>query len=59
MVEELGGDGNAPGFGALAEGRSLSLSSFFKLVAIFPSLKPVICEFFYRRDSVYDVYSLG
>jgi ankyrin repeat protein len=46
MVEELGGDGNAPGFGALAEGRSLCLSSFFKLVAMFPSLRPVmLCIF--------------
>ena len=30
LVEELGGDGNAPGYGDLAEGPSLSLYSFFK-----------------------------
>jgi hypothetical protein len=45
LVEELGGDGNAPGYGSLALGRSLSLSSSFKLVvamSMFPSLRPEI-----------------
>lgn len=33
LVEELGGDVNAPGFGDTALGLSLSLSPFFNLVA--------------------------
>jgi hypothetical protein len=50
MVEELGGDGNAPGYGSLAQGRSLYLSSFFKLVAMFPTLRPVVmCIFLQAR----------
>jgi hypothetical protein len=53
LVEELGGDVNAPAYGALALGPSLSLYSFFKSVATmsaFPSLRPEIvfmmCIFF-------------
>jgi hypothetical protein len=67
LVEELGGDVNAPAYGALALGPSLSLYSFFKSVATmsaFPSLRPEIVFmmcifFFYRLDSVYDVCSVG
>ena len=45
LVEELGGDGNAPGYGSLAQGRSLSLSSFLRLMpamTMFPDMRPEI-----------------